>query len=106
VTVLRLPVIAAEVVDQKVASEVATLPPELATLVATLRGRVARDDLRAGIVRLCAWRPLSGGELAELLGRDRHYLRNKHLIPMVAGGVLALRYPGQPNHPQQAYVVA
>ena len=37
-----------------------------------------------------AWRPLSGGELAELLGRDRHYLRNKHLIPMVAGGVLAL----------------
>jgi ATP-dependent DNA helicase RecG len=40
------------------------------------------------------------------LGRDRHYLRNKHLIPMVASGVLALRHPGQPNHPQQAYVVA
>lgn len=106
VTVLRLPVIEAEAADQKVASEVATLPPELATLVATLQRRMARDDLRAGIVRLCTWRPLSGEELAELLHRDRHYLRNKHLIPMVAGGVLALRYPGQPNHPQQAYVVA
>jgi ATP-dependent DNA helicase RecG len=106
VTVLRLPVIEAEAADQKVASEVATLPPELATLVATLQRRMARDDLRAGIVRLCTWRPLSGEELAELLHRDRHYLRNKHLIPMVASGVLALRYPGQPNHPQQAYVVA
>lgn len=52
----------------------ATLPPELATWLATL------------------------------LARDRHYLRNKHLIPMVRDGQLRFRYPESAKHPHQAYV--
>lgn len=84
--------------------ELATLPPELATFLATLRGRVNSDALRAAIRRLCAWAPLTGDQLATLLGKDRHYLRNKHLIPMVRDGQLRFRYPESAKHPHQAYV--
>jgi ATP-dependent DNA helicase RecG len=86
--------------------ELATLPPELATLLATLKGRVTPDALRNGIRRLCAWAPLTGDQLATLLDKDRHYLRNKHLIPMVRDGLLKFRYPESAKHPNQAYVAA
>lgn len=42
--------------------------------------------------------------LATLLGKDRHNLRNKHLIPMVRDGQLRFRYPESAKHPHQAYV--
>ncbi|MGY6215773.1 hypothetical protein ACW73L_11500 [Methylolobus aquaticus] len=56
--------------------ELATLPPELATLLATL------------------------------IGKDRDYLRNKHLIPMVRDGLLKFLYPESAKHPNQAYVAS
>jgi ATP-dependent DNA helicase RecG len=43
-------------------------------------------------------------ELATLLGKEKHYLRNKHLIPMVGAGQLRFRYPESAKHPNQAYV--
>lgn len=84
----------------------ATLPPELATLLATLQGRVSTEALRGGIVRLCAWQALGVDQLASFLNKDRHYLRNKHLIPMVREGQLRFRYPESAKHPHQAYVAA
>jgi len=80
------------------------LPPELATLLATLQGRISSEALRDGIRRLCQWAPQSGDQLATLLGKDRDYLRNKHLIPMVRDGQLRFRYPESAKHPHQAYV--
>ncbi len=76
----------------------------LATLLATLQGRISGEALRDGIRRLCRWAPLSGDQLATLLGKDRDYLRNKHLIPMVRDGQLRFRYPESAKHPHQAYV--
>ncbi|MDR2111898.1 MAG: hypothetical protein LBQ62_02160, partial [Candidatus Accumulibacter sp.] len=84
--------------------ELATFPPELATLLATLKGRATVEALRAGIYRLCAWAPLTVDQLASLLGKDRQYLRNRHLIPMVRDGQLRFRYPESAKHPHQAYV--
>lgn len=84
--------------------ELATLPPELATLLATLKDRANVDALRHVIVRLCAWAPLTVEQLATLLGKDRDYLRNKHLTPMVRDGQLRFRYPESAKHPHQAYV--
>ena len=78
--------------------------PELATLLATLQGRISSEALRDGIRRLCQWAPQSGDQLATLLGKDRDYLRNKHLIPMVRDGQLRFRYPESAKHPHQAYV--
>jgi ATP-dependent DNA helicase RecG len=86
--------------------ELATLPPELATLLATLKVRASAQALRGAICRLCAWMPLSVEQLATLLEKDRHYLRNKHLIPMVRDGQLCFRYPESAKHPHQAYVAA
>lgn len=86
--------------------EHATLPPELATLLTEQAARLDRQALRGLIVRLCAWQPLTKEQLATLLRKDRDYLRNKHLIPMVRDGQLALRYPESAKHPHQAYVVA
>lgn len=78
--------------------------PGLATLLATLQGRISSEALRDGIRRLCQWSPQSGDQLATLLGKDRDYLRNKHLIPMVRDGQLRFRYPESAKHPHQAYV--
>ena len=38
--------------------------------------------------------------------RDAEKIRERFLNPMVAAGDLALRYPGEPNHPQQSYTTA
>ena len=84
--------------------EVATLPDELATLLATLKDRAQEEVLRQAIVRLCSWAPLTVDQLATLLGKSRNYLRNKHLIPMVSNGQLRFRYPESAKHPHQAYV--
>lgn len=86
--------------------ELATLPPELATLLATLTGRVSPEALREAIRRLCIWAPLTVDQLATLIGKDRDYLRNKHLIPMVRDGLLKFRYPESAKHPNQAYVAS
>ena len=86
--------------------ELATLPPELATFLAPLKGRASAEALRGAILRLCAWTPLTVEQLATLLGKDRHYLRNKHLIPMVRDRLLRFRYPETAKHPHQAYVAA
>ncbi|OAI02234.1 ATP-dependent DNA helicase RecG [Methylomonas methanica] len=90
--------------DEGCKLELATLPPELATLLLTSVNNLSREALRDLIVRLCAWQPLTGEQLATLLNKDRHYLRNKHLTPMVGSGQLNLRYPESAKHPNQAYV--
>jgi len=33
----------------------------------------------------------------------RTFFRNNHLDPMIKGGIVAMKYPDQPNHPKQSY---
>lgn len=42
-------------------------------------------------------------QLATLLAKDHHYLRNKHLSAMAKNGDLDFLYPESANHPYQAY---
>ena len=35
----------------------------------------------------------------------RTFFRRKHLKPLLAGGVLRMTHPEQPNHPDRAYVL-
>jgi ATP-dependent DNA helicase RecG len=79
------------------------LPPELAARLPTGTQRIGQIALRQLIRDLCGWQPLRGEELATLLGRDRKYLRNKHLSAMVATGELEFQFPESPNHALQAY---
>jgi ATP-dependent DNA helicase RecG len=60
--------------------------------------------LQALLVDLCAWRPHSARELADLLGRrDHKHLVKELLGPMVAQGLLAFTIPSMEKHPGQRY---
>lgn len=65
-----------------------------------------KDRVRAAIVEACSVRPLSLGELAELLGREKTKLRERHIVELVREGRLLMTLPQEPNHPRQAYRAA
>lgn len=65
--------------------------------------RMSATDLRDMILQLCSGRYLESAVLADLLGRSLNNLRSRFLTPMVAEGLLARRYPDEPNRPDQAY---
>lgn len=67
------------------------------------RQRAKPGDVRAAILGLCSESYLSLRELAELLGRQPASVQNHYLTPMLKEGVLAQRYPNNPNHPNQGY---
>ena len=57
------------------------------------------------IRELCRDRFLTSGEIGTLRNRGPEKLREKFLSSMVASGELSLRYPDEPNHPDQAYTI-
>lgn len=63
------------------------------------------SDTQRKIVRMCdVYRSIA--DLMEKLDMThRTFFRRTHLEPLLKGGVLQLRFPEQPNHPQQAYGV-
>ncbi len=55
---------------------------------------------------ICAWRPVTSGQLASLLDRRQDPLVRDHLKPMVDAGSLRYTIPAMPNHPNQAYAAS
>lgn len=68
-----------------------------------LAGKSSASLVRKTIVEICNGRFLSAEHLARLLNRNADGLRNRYLSPMVAEGLLTLRYPESANRPDQAY---
>ncbi|OAA85395.1 RNA-binding domain-containing protein [Clostridium coskatii] len=56
------------------------------------------------ILELCEVKPMKLSELAKLLNRNGVGLRSNYLNKLVKQNKLKLLYPGQINHPKQAYV--
>ncbi|MFP4102149.1 Fic family protein [Coleofasciculus sp.] len=54
-------------------------------------------------LELCSEHYLPLRTLADLLGREPDSIRNHYVNPMLSQDLLELKYPNQPNHPQQAY---
>jgi predicted HTH transcriptional regulator len=81
------------------------LMTQLMEMAASVRekGRVDQTVLRGKILDLCRGRYLAVRCLSELLGRSPETVRVHYLRPMVKEGLLVLRYPEKPNHPDQAY---
>lgn len=80
-----------------------SLPKELRAQVDRL-GKRPGERIRSVILGLCARKPLSSSQLAEILGRkDNEAIRRDHLKPMIEAGQLAYSYPDMERHPQQAY---
>ena len=66
---------------------------------------VELDDVGWNIVAFCEI-PRSMAEIMGELGlTHRTFFRRNHLEPLLAGGVLRMTHPDQPNHPHQAYVL-
>jgi ATP-dependent DNA helicase RecG len=65
--------------------------------------KVSQTMMQRMLVELCSRTPLTAQQLADLLKRDIHSLKNHYLKPMVKSGALKLLFPNKPNHPNQAY---
>ena len=79
------------------------LPPDLREMAEEIGGKADDATMRAAVVRLCHWRPLSARELAAALDRTPDYLSGRYLRPMVAEGALALTIPDKPRSRYQKY---
>jgi ATP-dependent DNA helicase RecG len=66
-------------------------------------GKLSADKMKELIIALCRQRWLTLNELCPLLARDPKALQDQYLTEMLAKRLLALRYPDQKMHPQQAY---
>lgn len=65
--------------------------------------RLSNKQMESIISKLCERQWLTRRRLAELLDRNEEGLRSRFLAPMVAHGLLRLRYPDKPNRVDQAY---
>lgn len=67
------------------------------------KGRANKELVRSIILNLCSVRYLTLRTLSDLLQRKPDSLRNHYINPMLKEGLIVLRYPNNPNHPQQGY---
>jgi ATP-dependent DNA helicase RecG len=74
--------------------------------LARKKKRLSPTIMEEIILQLCSKRPLMLKELAYLLERTPDGLRNNYLAKLLSEGKIKLKYPDQPNHPKQAYMIA
>ena len=81
------------------------LPTELQEEVVRAGKRSTHRALRDLLLRLCGLHPWTADELADVLGRNRKHLTDRHLSQMVKLGLLT-RTRRSPTDPAQAYTTA
>lgn len=81
--------------------------PELIKVATSVRDspRVYREHMEAVILDLCRGRYLTPPEIAALVKRNPHKLRDRFLTPLSESGRLLRKHP-KPNDPNQAYTTA
>jgi ATP-dependent DNA helicase RecG len=65
--------------------------------------RLSPGDTERIIIKLCDGRFLTAKEIARLLNRSPASVRSRFLSPLVQKRRLSLRFPKEPNRPDQAY---
>ncbi len=78
------------------------MPKRLRDKVLHVGKKAPKENIRHAILALCQWKEMTTTQLAGVLRRNRRFLLNEHIKPMVDAGDLQTKYP-QENHPQQAY---
>ncbi|MGD1922351.1 MAG: Fic family protein [Pleurocapsa sp.] len=68
-----------------------------------LRERRNPKEVEALIIELCRLKPRSSSELESLLSRNRKYLLDRYLKPLIDKGLLEYTNPQNPKDPTQAY---
>lgn len=92
--------------DKPVRVKVTDLPATLRHDVQNyaLGKRLTEEYAYEIIAAMCAWRPLSANEIADLLGKTSSYISQAYLGPMIKSGKLSYVYPEMVHHPEQRYV--
>lgn len=60
-------------------------------------------DVEAAILEVCRGAYLTPREIADRLNRKPRTIQDHYLPKLVGQGLLRLKYPSEPNHPEQAY---
>ncbi len=68
--------------------------------------RLNQTVMQQVVLQLCQGRYLTARAIASLLNRDARHFQDRFLTPMVQQKRLTMRYPNEPNHPDQAYTAA
>ncbi|NEP13669.1 MAG: transcriptional regulator [Symploca sp. SIO2C1] len=79
------------------------IPEHLHQTVDNLGKRANPQEVCSVIVALCQWRDFSSQELSTILNRDKVYLLNKYLNPLIKSGSLEYARSKNPTDPHQAY---
>jgi DNA-directed RNA polymerase specialized sigma24 family protein len=79
------------------------MPSGLAEKLKNLKQKAPLPQLEEIVWQLCHWQALSAEDLAALLGRNRNYVTNRLVTPMLRSRRLEMTIPNQPNHPLQQY---
>jgi len=66
-------------------------------------GKISSEIMRKVILSMCEGNTLTLKELCLYLMRSPNSLQDQYLTPMLAEGLIELKYPDNKNHPDQAY---
>ena len=72
-------------------------------LLKQLGKRAKPSKVQTVIVELCKLQPMRLEQIADLLKRNKNYIQDNYLNPLIKQGILEYVYPNNPTHPQQAY---
>lgn len=81
----------------------AGLPSDLLKEIREIGQRSPPSQIQDLISRLCAIRPFTADELAQILQRNKKWVKSSYLAPMLRDEILEYTIPDVPKHPSQAY---
>lgn len=79
------------------------MPANLITEIQALGLRSPPSDIQAVVARLCSIRPFTADDLAQILQRNKKWVKSSYLAPLNRDEILEYTIPGSPKHPNQAY---
>ncbi|NLM31017.1 MAG: hypothetical protein GX216_11470 [Methanomicrobiales archaeon] len=71
--------------------------------IKNLGERCAPERMQSIIAELCSIRAYTADELAAILNRNKRWVSQSYLSPMIKNGALEYTIPENPRHPMQAY---
>ncbi len=94
-----------EAVQLKLDLLLQTIPDPIKVKIQALGKRSKPTEIRELILELCKLSPRSSNELVILLKREKKYLLDQYLKPLLKDGLLQYTNPDSPNDPAQRYTV-
>ncbi|MDR2548957.1 MAG: putative DNA binding domain-containing protein [Desulfobulbus sp.] len=94
---------ASDQVDGRLVTQVTDQPQ--GAMEEPVQPKLELSEHQRQVLRLCEFPRSTGNLMSELGLSHRAFFRTTILQPLLTGGLLQQTYPGQPNHPKQAYVL-